>query len=131
MITKEFRSKVRKYFYYYKNLLGIPNYWHVRISIDSSIKIYAQVEYDFQEKLFSIKINPKLNKDLPTLKDSILHELIHVLFTPGTSRLDLMLQKISCGEKFNVKRAKKNLLYYEEELVDKLTKIIIKQESYK
>ena len=129
MITPAFRKQVRSYFYHYKNVLAIPKYWHVRISIDEKIKCYAWVTYDYQDKKFDIKINPKLNQDLPTLKDSILHELIHILFTPGTSRLDLMLQKISCGEKFNVKRAKKNLLYYEEELVAKLTKIIIKQEG--
>ena len=129
MISKDFRKTIRTYFYHYKNLLGIPKYWHIRIAVDEKITEYANVTYDYQDKKFDIVINPKINQDLPTLKDSILHELIHILFTPGTSRLDLMLQKISCGEKFNVKRAKKNLLYYEEELVAKLTKIIIKQEG--
>lgn len=131
MITKEFRAKVKKYFYYYKRLLAIPNYWHVRISIDSTIKAYAEVSYDYQEKRFTISINPKLNQDLPTLKDSILHELIHVLFTPATSRLDLMISKLECNEKVNFKKTKKNIAMYEEAIVAHIAKIILKQEGSK
>jgi hypothetical protein len=131
MITKEYRKKIRKIFYYYKNVLEIPRYWHIKISIDEKIKCYAWVTYDYQEKKFDIKINPKLNQDLPTLKDSILHELIHVLFTPATSRLELLLHKMECGEKFNIKKAKKNMVMYEEAIVAQLAKVIIKQEESK
>jgi hypothetical protein len=131
MITKEFRAKIRIIFYYYKRLLSIPKYWSVRIIPNDKINIYAQVEYDYQDKRFTISINPKLNQDLETLKDSILHELIHVLFTPATTRLELLLSKLEVGEKVNFKKAKKNMLTYEEFLVDAITKIIIKQESYK
>lgn len=131
MITKEFRRKIRIIFYYYKRLLMIPRYWSVRIVPNDKINIYAQVEYDYQDKRFTISINPKLNQDLETLKDSILHELIHVLFTPATTRLELLLSKLEVGEKVNFKKTKKNMLTYEEFLVDAITKIIIKQESYK
>ena len=131
MTTKEFRRKIRIIFYYYKRLLMIPRYWSVRIIPNDKINIYAQVEYDYQEKRFTISINPKKNQDLETLKDSILHELIHVLFTPATTRLELLLSKLEVGEKVNFKKAKKNMLTYEEFLVDAITKIIIKQESYK
>jgi hypothetical protein len=129
MVDPQLRKQVRKWFYFYKTLLAIPKYWHVAIKIDEKIKIYAQVLYDYQEKKFDITINPKLNQDLPTLKDSILHELIHVLFTPATSRLELLLSKLSCGEKVNFKKAKKNMLMYEESIVSQLTKVIIKQEG--
>jgi hypothetical protein len=131
MITKEFRKKVKKYFYYYKRLLAIPNYWHIRIAIDSLIKAYAEVSYDYQEKKFYIKINPKLNQDLKDLKDSILHELIHILFTPATSRLELMISKLECNEKVNFKKTKKNMAMYEEAIVAHITKIIINQEESK
>jgi hypothetical protein len=131
MVDPQLRKQVRKWFYFYKTLLAIPKYWHVSVKIDEKIKIYAQVIYDYQEKKFDITINPKLNQDLPTLKDSILHELVHVLFTPATTRLELLLSKLECGEKVNFKKAKKNMLTYEEFLVDAITKIIIKQESYK
>jgi hypothetical protein len=131
MITKEFRRKVRVIFYYFKRMLNIPKYWSVRIVTSEKISEYANVQYDYQEKRFTITINPKKNQDLETLKDSILHELIHVLFTPATTRLELLLSKLEVGEKVNFKKAKKNMLDYEEFLVDAITKIIIKQESVK
>ena len=129
MISKEYRKKIRKIFYYYKTLLSIPKYWSVRITTDDKIKEYANVVYDYQEKIFTITINPKLNQDLTTLKDSILHELIHILFTPATSRLELLLSKIQCNEKINVKHAKKNLLAYEEAIVHHISQVIINQEK--
>jgi hypothetical protein len=129
MISKEFRKQIRQIFYRYKTLLAIPKYWCVRIGIDEKITCYAEVTYDYQEKKFDISINPKLNQDLEVLKDSILHELIHILFTPATSRLELMLHKIECNEKFNVKRAKKNMVMYEEAIVAHIAKIIINQEK--
>lgn len=129
MITPEFRKKIRVIFYYYKRLLNIPKYWHVRIGTNDTIHAYAEVSYDYQEKRFSIVINPKLNQDLDDLKDSILHELIHILFTPATARIELLLRKVECNEKFNIKRAKKNMTMYEEYLVNHFTKLIINQEN--
>jgi hypothetical protein len=131
MITPSYRKKIRKLFYYYKNLLEIPKYWHVGINVDEKLKCYAEVFYDYQEKKFDIKINPKLNQDLQDLKDSILHELIHVLFTPATNRLDLMIHKLECNEKVNFKRTKKNIAMYEEAIVAHIAKVIIKQEDSK
>jgi hypothetical protein len=129
MITTEFRKQIRKIFYHYKKLLAIPRYWHVKISTNDKIKCYAEVTYDYQEKKFDIVINPKLNQDIEILKDSILHELLHVLFTPATARLDLLLSKLQCNEKVNFKRAKKNLSHYEEAIVSHLAKVIINQEG--
>jgi len=129
MIDKSLRKKVRVIFYYYKRLLNIPKYWSIRITINEKITEYANVVFDYQEKRFTISINPKLNQDLETLKDSILHELLHVLFTPATTRLDLLISKLEVGEKVNFKRTKKTMLDYEEYLVDHITKVIIKQEG--
>jgi len=129
MVDKLLRKKVRVIFYYYKRLLNIPRYWSIKIGINEKIKEYANVQYDYQDKRFTISINPKLNQDLETLKDSILHELIHVLFTPATTRLELLISKLEVGEKVNFKRAKKNMLDYEEYLVDHITKILINQEK--
>jgi len=129
MITKDYRKKIRIIFYYFKRLLSIPNYWSVRIGIDEKMVEYANVVFDYQEKRFTISINPKRNQDLETLKDSILHELLHVLFTPATTRLELLLTKLSVGEKVNFKRAKKNMLDYEEYLVNHITKVLIAQEK--
>jgi hypothetical protein len=129
MLTLEFRKKIKKWFYHYKKLLAIPSYWHVRITTNDKIKEFANVTYDYQEKKFDITINPKRNKRTDVLKDSILHELIHILFTPATARLELLLQKIECGEKFNIKKSKKNTLAYEEYLVHHMTRVIINLEK--
>jgi len=129
MVTKAFRKQVHQIFYHYKNLLQIPKYWHIRITTTDKLKCYAEVTYDYQSKKFDIAINPKLNQDLEDLKDSILHELLHILFTPGTSRIELMIQKIQCNEKFSIKQAKKNLSQYEEAIVAHLAKVIINQEK--
>lgn len=129
MITPKFRQQIKKWFYTYKNLLMIPKYWHVRINVDEKLKCYAEVSYDYQDKKFDIKINPKLNQDLSDLKDSILHELLHILFTPATTRLDLMISKLECNERVNFKRTKKNMAMYEEWLVRHIAKVIISQEK--
>ena len=129
MITPEYRKEIRKIFYHYKTLLNIPKYWHVKIDIDENIKEYANVEFDYDDKRFNIHINPKLNQDLDVLKDSILHELTHVLFAPASIRLDLLLKKIQCNEKVNYKVTKRKMMEYEEYLVNHITKILIAQEK--
>jgi len=129
MITPEYRKEIRKIFYHYKTLLNIPKYWSIKIGIDEKIKEYANVVFDYQEKRFTISINPKLNQDLDVLKDSILHELTHVLFTPATTRLELLISKLECNEKVNFKKAKKSMMAYEEYLVNHITKILITQEN--
>jgi len=131
MITKEYRKKIKTIFYYYKRLLEIPNYWSVSISPSEKFAHYAEVQFNYREKSFIIYINPNLNQDLETLKDSILHELIHIFFSPATNRFDIILQKIRTKEKLNYKTTKKKFEMWEEYLVNKVTKILIKQESYK
>jgi hypothetical protein len=129
MIDKTLRKRIRVIFYYYKRLLNIPKYWSIRIGVNEKITEYANVVYDYQDKRFTISINPKLNQDLDTLKDTILHELTHVLFTPATTRLELMVSKLEVGEKVNFKKAKKSMIEYEEYLVNHITKILINQEK--
>lgn len=131
MITSTYRKQIRQIFYHYKKLLNIPRYWHVKIVVDENIKEYANVEFDYDDKRFNIHINPKLNQDLDVLKDSILHELTHVLFAPASIRLDLLLKKIQCNEKVNYKITKRKMMEYEEYLVNHITKILIAQEKTK
>jgi len=129
MIDPNFKTKVRKIFNKYKILLLIPHYWKIHIKIDGRLTIYAYVVYNYPKKQFDISINPKLNSDLNVLKDSILHELIHIFLTPNTFQFDRFLQKIENKEDINIKNIKRKLLSYEERLVSKLAKIIIKQEK--
>ena len=129
MITKEYRKQIRDIFSHYKKLLNIPKAWKVSIKVNVDIKEYANVIFDYDDKIFKISINPKLNQDIPTLKDSILHELTHVLFAPVTTRLDLLIKKVQCNEKVNYRLTKKKMSAYEEYLVNHITKIIIAQEK--
>lgn len=129
MITTAYRKEIRKIFHQYKKTLGIPKHWKISISIDKNIKEYANVEFSYDNRQFDIHINPRLNKKTNVLKDSILHELTHILFAPVTSRLDSLIEKVQNNEKINFKITKKRLIKYEEYLVNRITKIIIAQEK--
>jgi len=124
MITPEYRATIKKLFYHYKKLLNIPRSWNVSIRMNKNIKTCAAVTYEYDKRKFNIVINPKLNKQIDELEDSILHELLHILFTPASTRLDRLLIKIENNEKINVKRVMKNLALHEERLVVNLAKII-------
>lgn len=129
MVDLKFRQAVRKCFYHYKKLLSLSPQWKIRIGINEKIKIYAEVDYDFEKKQFDIWVNPKLNQDIETLKDSICHECFHIFLTPMTSKLDLLMEEIRNKKPINYKQAKKKALEWEEFYVDKLTKIIIQLEK--
>jgi len=129
MITPEYRATIKKIFYRYKKLLKIPNSWHVRISVDDKLNAFGEVTYVYETKKFHIVINPKRNKKIDELEDSILHELLHILFTPASTRLDKLLTRIQLHEKINIKRVMKNLALHEERLVVNLAKIIGSQKK--
>ena len=129
MIDKRFRKIVIDCFRHYKKLLNLPPNFRIKIGINKKLKDYAEVNYDYDAKIFNILINPSKNKDLETLKDSILHECFHIFFTPMTSRLDLLFEEIRNKKPFNYKLTKKKALMWEEMFVDKLTKLIVKLEK--
>jgi hypothetical protein len=126
---KEFRKQVIAYFRAYKKLLKLSKSWKVRIVISNNLVEFANVEYDYEKKIFIITIDTKKNQNPQELRDSILHELLHIFLTPATVRIDLLLAKIRAKEKISVKLAEKHLDKIEEEIVDKLTKIILSQEK--
>lgn len=125
-MTKEFRLELRRYFLKYKKILNLPKSWKIRIDTKEKITEHAVVEYDYDKKLFQIYINPKLNTQKQELIDSILHELLHILLSPSTSRIELMLQKIRNKEKINYKQATAMLNKHEEDIVKKLAIILRK-----
>lgn len=129
MVDKKFRVAVRNCFYHYKKLLAIAPQWKITIGINEKLKCYAEVDYNFDTKKFAVFVNPKLNQDLETLKDSILHELIHVFLTPMTSKLDLLLEEVRNKKPIDYKKTKKNILGWEEHYVDRFTKIIVQLEK--
>jgi protoheme ferro-lyase len=129
MIDAKFRLAVRNCFHHYKKLLGIAPQWKIAITIKDTLNSYAEVNYDFDAKKFDVFVNPKLNQDLDTLKDSILHECIHIFLTPMTSKLDLLLEEVRNKRPINYKKTKKKILFWEEFYVDKFTKIIVQLEK--
>jgi len=129
MVDLKFRKAVRACFLHYKKLLCLSPNWKIRIGINEKIKAYAEVDYDFDKKQFDVFVNPKLNQDLETLKDSICHECFHIFLTPMTAKLDLLLEEIRNNKPINYKQTKKRALSWEEFYVDKLTKIIIQLEK--
>jgi len=129
MIDKKFRLAVRNGFRHYIKLLGIAPQWKIAITINEKLKSYAEVNYDFDTKKFDVFVNPQLNQDLETLKDSILHECIHIFLTPMTSKLDLLLEEVRNKRPINYKKTKQKALMWEELYVDKFTKIIVRLEK--
>jgi hypothetical protein len=121
----EFRKIVLAYFKKYKKILQLQKNWRVEIRIDEKIQESANVIFDYERKFFQISINPKANTDLKELQDSILHELIHVILTPATCRIELLLAKIKAKEPISHSTAKKQLEIIEEKIVRQLTKIIL------
>ncbi len=129
MDDKRFRQAVRACFHHYKKLFSLSPKWKISIGVNEKLKIYAEVNYDFDKKTFDILVNPKLNQELETLKDSICHECLHIFLTPMTSKMDLLFEELRNKKPFSYKETKKKALMWEELFVDKLTKIIVQLEK--
>jgi hypothetical protein len=124
-MDSKFRKVVLAYFKKYKRILLLPKNWHIEIKLNDNIKESANVVFNYERRFFQISINPKANIDLKELQDSILHELIHVILTPATCKIDLLLAKIKSKEPISNKHAKQQLEAIEEKIVRQLTKIIL------
>ncbi|MEK6883834.1 MAG: hypothetical protein AABY22_29665, partial [Nanoarchaeota archaeon] len=72
----------------------------------------------------TININPNKTKTLDDLKDSIIHELLHILFSPTSTKIHSTLNKIAKREKINIIITKKNFDKIEELLIIHLSGII-------
>jgi hypothetical protein len=129
MTDLKFRKAVRTCFYHYKKLLCLPPQWKIRIGINEKLKCFAEVDYNYDTKQFNVWVNPKLNQDLETLKDSILHECFHIFFSPMTAKFDLLMEEIRNKRKINYKVTKSKALKWEEYFIDKLTKLICQLEK--
>jgi len=124
-MNSEFRKIVIAYFKKYKRILSLPKNWKIKIRLDEKIQESANVVFNFDTKYFQISINPKANINLKELQDSILHELIHIILTPATCKIELLLAKIKAKEPISHSTAKKQLEVIEEKIVRQLTKIIL------
>lgn len=110
-------QKVYHHFMRIKRILRLPRSWRVKIYLNNDITEYANVEYDYTHRRFTISINPSKNQKLDDLKDSITHELIHVLLSPATNKIDKILLKIEKKQKINVTKTREQLDNIEEDIV--------------
>lgn len=118
------KKNLNKYLRYYRNILIIPKSWEIKIKLDNEIDEYANVEWEYKHKKFTININPNKTKTLDDLKDSIIHELLHILFSPTSTKIHSTLNKIAKREKINIIITKKNFDKIEELLIIHLSGII-------
>ncbi len=126
MITPEFRKQTKEIFIKYRHLLGLPKSWKFRIVLNEKLIEYANVELDMDKKTYVINVNPKKNKQEIDLKDTIMHELIHVVLSPLTTYEDALLDMMKNKEKINFKQEKTKLDSLEEQIVIKLTNVLLK-----
>lgn len=126
-----FEKCLNDYFCEYKNKLRINKSFNIKFKIKHEKDVYAKVEYIFKDKEFIVKINDEKNKTLCSLKDSIIHEFFHILFSPLSNKIDVLLKKIKNQEHVDLEKFKTLFNNEEERLVRKLTKIAINLEKHK
>lgn len=126
---EEFKVKVGKLLRKYRKQLLISNSWKIQYEVrPRTIRDYAEVQYHYDKREFVIYINQALNLKDKELRDSIIHELFHVLLTPYTDLSGKILDNYKDGKKIRYARDNKRLHDIEERLVKKLTKIILNLE---
>lgn len=123
-MTQEYQQKVIKHFKHCKRVLRLPKAWKINIKIDDTISEYANVEWFYPKKLFVISINPNKNQKIDDLIDSITHELLHILISPTSTRIENILLKIQKKQKVNTKAAQIAFDKVEENLVRHLTHVL-------
>ena len=125
---EEFKKQLSILFRKYKKKLLISRTWKVRYKIFSSATDFAEVEYDYDKKDFVININMKLNMSKKHLRDTIIHELLHILLAPYVDTAMNALDRAKQGKPLRYMATKNRLDRIEEKLVQKLTKIILNLE---
>jgi hypothetical protein len=123
----EFQKEMCKFFHEYRDKLGINPAWKITIEIKQIKATYAEVQWDYPTRRFWVYINDKKNRNSKELKDSIIHELIHILLTPYTDKAEEISGKLIDGKTSKATLKKLNLK--EESIVKKLTSVIMELEK--
>jgi hypothetical protein len=121
----QFRREMRRFFNEYKKKLGINPSWKITLEIKQIRDTWAEVEWDYPKRRFWVFINDKKNATPQELKDSIIHELIHVMLMPYTNRAEQITRQMHADRGTDSKAALKVLDNQEEALVRKLTAVIM------
>jgi len=123
-MTSEYQQTVKKYFLKYKRLLKLNKAWKVEIKINPDIKEYANVEWFYPSKIFIININPEKNQTLDNLRDSIIHECVHILLSPMTAELEVLFAKVQNKQTIPLSKTQKQFEKVEEAIVCRLSDIL-------
>lgn len=121
----QFKKEMRRFFNEYKRKLGINPSWKITIEIKQIRDTWAEVEWDYPRRRFWVFINDKKNATPKELKDSIIHELIHVLLIPYTHKAEEIARQMCADRGHDSKTLLKVLDNREEALVRKLTVVIM------
>lgn len=119
-----FRRVLKDLFEEYKTKLRLNKDWSIKIKIEQQKETYAEVEYTYEDRDFIVKINDKMNRTVNSLRDSVIHELWHILLSPMKDRFERTLDKIEQGKPVNVKRLRKIIKNEDERMVRKFTRIV-------
>lgn len=118
----QFQKEMHKFFEEYKKKLGINPAWTITIQEKAIRGTYGEVEWDFPQRRFWVYINAKKNRDSKELRDSIIHELLHVFLMPYTQRAEGLVKFMPAEKQ---KKMTKALDRVEDNLVKKLTTVIL------
>lgn len=122
----QFQKEMHRFFEEYKKKLGINPAWTITIEEKKIRGTYGEVEWDYPQRRFWVYINAQKNKDSKELRDSIIHELLHVFLMPYTQRAEGL---VAFMPEDKHKKTIKTLDRVEDLLVKKLTLVILGLEN--
>lgn len=118
----QFQREMHRFFEEYKKKLGLNPAWTITVEEKQIRGTYGEVEWDYPKRRFWIYINAQKNRDSQELRDSIIHELLHVFLMPYTQRAEALASGL---EDAKAKKTAKTLDRVEDTLVKKLTTVIL------
>lgn len=122
---KNFETEMRNLFRTYKRKMRINKNWRLSIEVRREQNTFATVEYVYDYRMFKIYINDRKNGTLQELKDTLIHEFLHIILTPYTVKLDKLLDAVKKQTKLPVKQIETACSNSEEAIVRKLTRVLM------
>lgn len=119
-----FRKVLKDLFHEYKAKMRLNKNWNIQFKVEKQKDTYAEVEYTYADRDFTVKINSEMNETVNSLRDSIIHEFWHILLSPMKDRFERTLDKIEQGKRIDIKQLRKQIKNEDERMVRKFTRII-------
>lgn len=118
----QFHREMAGFFEEYKKKLGINPKWTITIEEKKIRGTYGEVKWDYPKRTFWVYINPKKNKSEQDLRDSIIHELLHIALMPYTQKAEKLIELMPEDKQSLMD---KQLNRTEDQIVKKLTTVIL------